>query len=81
MRKKPTRIYYKPHRLKRGHKLAELPHDATEKDCFDWIIDNVIFTYGKDTLFRSWYRDGQTIIDYGSYTNYIVINKEFRIEA
>ena len=38
------------------------------------------FRWGEDTLFRSWCKDGQTIIDYGSYSNYIVINKELKPE-
>lgn len=79
MNKKPTRIYFRPHKLKRGHKLTELSHDAST-DCFKWIRENMTFRYGEDTLFRSWCKDGQTIIDYGSYSNYIVINKELKPE-
>ena len=79
-RKKPTRIYFRPHRLKRGHKLTELSHGASYTDCFKWIKENMTFRYGEDTLFRSWCMDGQTIIDYGSYSNYIVINKELKPE-
>ena len=80
MKNKPTRIYFRPHKLKRGHKLIELSHDATHSDCFKWIRENMTFRYGEDTLFRSWCKDGQTIIDYGSYSNYIVIDKEVRPE-
>lgn len=79
-RKKPTRIYFRPRGYKRGHKLTELSHDASYTDCFRWIRENMTFRYGEDTLFRSWCMDGQTIIDYGSYSNYIVINKEVRPE-
>lgn len=80
MKNKPTRIYFRPHKLKRGHKLTELSHDASYTDCFKWIRENMTFRYGEDTLFRSWCMDGKTIIDYGSYSNYIVINKELRPE-
>lgn len=80
MTNKPTRIYLKPHRLKRGHKLAELPHDTTSSDCWNWIKNNMTFRYGGNTLFRSWCKDGKTIIDYGSYSSYIVINKTFKGE-
>lgn len=80
MNKNPTRIYFRPHKLKRGHKLTELSPDASYKECFNWIKNNMSFRWGEDTLFRSWCKDGQTIIDYGSYSNYIIINKELKPE-
>ena len=46
MKNKPTRIYFRPHKLKRGHKLIELSHDATHSDCFKWIRENMTFRYG-----------------------------------
>lgn len=76
---KTTKIYLKPRHLKRGYKLAELPSDASRKDCWDWLVEHKpeLTTH---PIQRSWVKEGKTIIDYGSHYSKIIIHKTFEEE-
>lgn len=73
---KTIKVYHKPHHLKRGHKLTELPAESTMRDCLSWLNEYVDFTH--QPLFRWWGKDGKTVVDYGNYNAYIIIHHEFK---